>query len=163
MVTRIRTAVGWLLRCCVGTAAAESYRLQLPVSAGPNAETDREGRARHLEAPPEEIGGKGTGVDCGDDEMQKMDGKSEIRHEFRSRYKEQERYNTIEKAVSGRPPVSWAGTGKYLINPTSNQTSPSVHPIVLSPRILFQSKMRLTENFCPATSAVKSIKTKAAT
>ena len=51
----------------------------------------------------------------------------------------------------------------YLMNPTSNQTRPSVHPIVLSPRILFQSKMRLRENFWPATSAVNRIRTIAVT
>jgi hypothetical protein len=57
-------------------------------------------------------------------------------------------------------------TGKRVPYPTklfSNHTNPRVHPIVLSPRMLCQLKIKSIENFLPATRVVKRMRTVAQT
>jgi hypothetical protein len=84
MIFRIRAAIGLFLRCSCCITAAESYWLKLPVSACPDTHTDHNHGARSLQRPPEEVGRKGTGVDCGDNEVKEMYGKSEVRDKFRA-------------------------------------------------------------------------------
>ena len=64
--------------------AAERYWPKLPVSAGPDGHTNHEDRTRGLQGPPEEVCGKRTGVDCGNDEVNEMYGKPKVRDELRS-------------------------------------------------------------------------------
>ena len=50
----------------------------------------------------------------------------------------------------------------YINPPTSTQQSPSVQPVVTSPRTFFQSSNKLGSGCWPATKVVKTMSTSAA-
>lgn len=95
-----KSSVGWLFG-----QSAKRYGLHFSIATRPDAQTDCEGRAGCFQAPPEEIRRDGSGVERRNEEMQKMDGQSEVRYEFRSRDKKEERHH---------PAMIYRCTGQWL-------------------------------------------------
>ena len=56
--------------------------MHLTPATSPDAETDHQKRAECLEGPPEQVGRERVRVECGDEEVQEMDGQGEVRDQF---------------------------------------------------------------------------------
>ena len=79
---RLRTPVHLRLTTHRLSSQPESDRLHIAIPRRPNAETDHEGGGAELQEPPEKVGGEGAGVEGCGEEVEEVDGESEVGDEF---------------------------------------------------------------------------------
>jgi hypothetical protein len=93
--------------------------------------------------------------------MQEVKCQSEIRNQLRSADQKEQDNNTMptesmSAQVGALDTIREETT--YAKSETNNQTTPNIHPTVLSPLTVLQSKTRAKLNFWPATTVVNRMR-----